>query len=360
MLRNLCIFSFIFALVSCGGGSSAIKNTNNSGNSVVGSSASSNDSSKIVTNASSAAEASASSAEVSSSNSSIASSAQGGEPQNDQLYGMYVSLNTGRTNALLGNVEREDQFIKFVRDNGFNYLIFYDLEGLNPTSTTAKQFAALVSRAKLTAGVKSVAAALGDVSEANTIVAYNNGRPESERINVLNVEYEFWNMPDRATAFNNTIAMLEHFKSVGMVHDLQTEIYVGWINATEAVRLGNVTDRILVHYYMQTDVTIINYGLERLEWLSAASRKVKIAPIFSNEGPKNTNDIPFMGCWLEKNPHQQAYKSWREQYDALNKPWKENIEVVGATWFIYDKFLDVKNLNGNQSGGVISNGCDVQ
>lgn len=345
MLRNLFIFSFALTLASCGGGSSAIKNNNGSSNSIVGSSA---------------AETSASSVEVSSLNSSVASSAQGGEPQNDQLYGMYVSLNTGRSNALLGNVAREDQFIRFVRDNGFNYLIFYDLEGLNPTSTTAKQFAALVSRAKLTAGVNKIAAALGHIGEADTVVAYNHGRPESERINVLNVEYEFWNMPDRATAFNNTIAMLEHFKSVGTVNDLQTEIYVGWINATEAVRLGNVTDRILVHYYMQTDATIINYGLERLEWLSAASRKVKIAPIFSNEGPKNTNDLPFMGCWLEKNPHQQAYKSWRDQYDALNKPWKENIEVVGATWFVYDKFLDVKNLNGNQAGDTTSNGCEIQ
>lgn len=353
MLRSLSIFSFILVLVSCGGGSAAIKNTNGSSVSVLASS--------VITSAgvSSAAQTSVASSGTSIANSSISSPLQGGEPQSDQLYGMYVSLNPGRINALLGNLEREDQFIKFVRDNGFNYLIFYDLEGLNPTSTTAKQFAALVSRAKLTAGVKSVAAALGDVSEADTVVAYNHGRPESERINVLNVEYEFWNMPDRATAFNNTIAMLEHFKFVGTVNDLQTEIYVGWINATEAVRLANVTDRILVHYYMQTDVTIINYGIERLEWLSTASRKVKVAPIFSNEGPKNTNDLPFMGCWLEKNPHQQAYKSWREQYDALNKPWKENIEVVGATWFIYDKFLDIKSMNSNQAGDTMSNGCEI-
>lgn len=350
MLRSLFIFSVVMALVSCGGGSAAVKNNN--GNMSSTSLSSMHISSTSAVNISSSSMASLL-------NSSANSSLQGDVSDSGQIYGMYVSLNVGRNNALLGNVAREDQFIKFVRDNGFNYLIFYDLEGLNPTSATAKQFATLVSRAKLTAGVKSIAAAVGHIGEADTIVAYNNGRPESERINVLNVEYEFWNMPDRATAFNNTIAMLEHFKSVGTVNDLQTEIYVGWINATEAVRLGNVTDRILVHYYMQTDVTIINYGLERLEWLSAASRKVKIAPIFSNEGPKNTNDLPFMGCWLEKNPHQQAYKSWREQYDALNKPWKENIEVVGATWFIYDKFLDVKNLNGDQSGEIISNGCDI-
>ncbi len=349
MLRNLFVFSFVIAVASCGGGASAVKNSNGNATSV------------------SVSNASISSAPVSSvSSSSIApvvsssenSSMQDEVSETEQIYGMYVALNLGRSNALLGNVERENQFIKFVGDNGFNYLIFYELEGLNPTSTTGKQFAALVSRAKLTAGVKKIAAALGDVGEADTIVAYNNGRPESERINVLNVEYEFWNKPDRTTAFNYTIAMLERFKSVGMANDLQTEIYIGWINETEAVRLANVTDRILVHYYMQTDVGMINYGTERLEWLSTANRKVKIAPIFSNEGPVNTNDLPFMGCWLEKNPHQQAYKSWLAQYDALNKPWKENIEVVGSTWFIYDKFLDVNNLNGNQSGTVIPNGCE--
>lgn len=349
MLRTLFIFGFVMALISCGGGSSAVKNS--SGHITSSSSSSMNISSASIGNTSS------------SSNSPVLSSSANSSTPRDgadagQIYGMYVSLNVGRNNALLGNVAREDQFIKFVRDNGFNYLIFYELEGLNPTSTTAKQFAALVSRAKLTAGVKSVAAALGDAAEADTVVAYNNGRPESERINVLNVEYEFWQNPNRATTFNNTIAMLERFRSVGAVHNLQTEIYIGWINATEAVRLANVTDRILVHYYVKTDESIINYGIERLEWLSAASRKVKIAPIFSNEGPKNTNDLPFMGCWLEKNPHQEAYTSWREQYDAIAKPWKDNIEVVGATWFIYDKFLDVNNLSGNQSGTVISNGCE--
>jgi hypothetical protein len=96
-----------------------------------------------------------------------------------------------------------------------------------------------------------------------------------------------------------------------------------------------------VHYYRQNDVGIVNFGIERLEWLAAASRKVKVVPIFSNEGPNNTNDLPFMGCWLETNANQQAYRSWKSQYDALEKPWKENIEVLGSTWFIYDKFFDI-------------------
>ena len=121
--------------------------------------------------------------------------------------------------------------------------------------------------------------------------------------------------------------------------------------------MANVTDRILVHFYRQNDVGIINYGLERLEWMAAASRRVQIAPIFSNEGPKNTFDLPFMGCWLEENDHYQAYRSWKSQYDALNKDWQQNIHAVGSIWYVYDKFLDVNKLNG-QSASSIDNGCD--
>ncbi len=332
MLRQLMILgSFIF-LASCGGGSGAIKN--NGGSYIPASTSSTAQSSATVSSLSSAAVSSVAS-----------SSAISGEAAG--LYGLYVSLHMGRSDQLLGNAQREEQFLKFVRDGGFTYLIFYELEGMNPVSVKAQQFASLVSRAKLTAGITEVGAALGDVGEADTVVAYNNGRSASERIDVLNVEYEFWNKPDRKTEFATTISMLERFKTVAMANQLTTEIYIGWIDATEAVSLANVTDRILVHYYRPNDINIVNFGIERLEWMAAASRKVKVAPIFSSEGPKNTYDAPFMGCWLEKNPHQQAYKSWKAQYDAIDKPWKENIEVVGSTWFVYDKFLDVGIGAGN-------------
>lgn len=335
MLRNLIVSSVCIFLVACGGGSSAVKN--NGGSYVSASSASTVQSSAIASSLSSVTSSFVSS-----------SSANTGET-NAGLYGLYVSLHMGRSDQLLGNAQREEQFIKFVRDGGFTYLIFYELEGMNPASTKAQQFAALVSRAKLTTSVTEVGAALGDASEAETVVAYNNGRPSSERIDVLNVEYEFWNKKDRKTEFATTISMLERFKTVAIANQLTTEIYIGWVDATEAVNLANVTDRILVHYYRQNDIDIVNFGIERLEWMAAASRKVKVAPIFSSEGPKNTYDAPFMGCWLEKNSHQQAYKSWKAQYDAIDKPWKENIEVVGSTWFIYDKFLDV--------GIGAANGC---
>lgn len=334
MLRQLVLFSSFILLTACGGGSGAIKNTGGS---------------YISASTSSVAPSSLAVSSVSSRGDVMTSSSASSHEAVAGLYGLYVSLHMGRSDQLLGNAQREEQFLNFVRAGGFTYLIFYELEGMNPASVKAQQFSSLVSRAKLTTRVTEVGAALGDVGEADTVVAYNNGRPASERIDVLNVEYEFWNKADRKTEFATTISMLERFNTVARANQLTTEIYIGWVDATEAVSLANVTDRILVHFYRPDDVAIINFGIERLEWMAAASRKVKIAPIFSSEGPKNTADLPFMGCWLEKNRHQQAYQSWKAQYDALDKSWKENIEVVGATWFVYDKFLDV--------GIGAANGC---
>ena len=191
MLRQLMILGCFIFLASCGGGSGAIKN---SGGSYIPASTSS-------AAQSSAAVSSLSSTAVSLLSSSAVSSAATSSEAESGLYGLYVSLHMGRNDQLLGNAQREEQFIKFVRDGGFTYLIFYELEGMGPTSTKAQQLASLVSRAKLTAGVTEVGAALGDVGEADTIVAYNNGRPVSERIDVLNVEYEFWNKPAPKTEF---------------------------------------------------------------------------------------------------------------------------------------------------------------
>lgn len=335
MLRKLFFAAIAIVLSACGGG---VGQQKNSGSSELSQGLQS--SSQSVLQSSSAASSDADNTNV------------------ENIYGLYVSLFRGGGGQLLGNAQREEEFIEFVRDNGFNYLIFYGLEGLDPSSDMANQFASLVNRAKSNAGVVQVAAALGRVEEAETVVAYNAKRASSERIDVLNVEYEFWNESDRRSAFATTISMLERFRSVAQANQLTTEIYIGWVEPDEAVGLANVTDRILVHFYRQDDVEIINYGLERLEWMAAASRKVNIAPIFSNEGPLNTYDLPFMGCWLESNDHQYAYESWKSQYDNLDKPWKENINIVGSTWYVYDKFLDVNRMRPDQSSPGNDNGCD--
>lgn len=254
---------------------------------------------------------------------------------------LYVRLAIGSGNQILGNTIRENTLLKFIRDNGFNYLIFYQVQEIEARSTQATQLASFIRRAKTHYGIQQVGAALGAADQANTVIAYNNSHAFIERIDVLNLEKEYWKSATRDADFNDIVNILNSFKSVGLANNLETEVYVGWITAAEGIRLGDAADRILVHFYVKTDIDIIDYGQERLQYLASASKKVRVAPIFSNEGPTNTADVPFMGTWLETHPNEQALKSWMTQYNALNAPWKSNLQIMGSTWFQYTHFLDV-------------------
>ena len=259
-----------------------------------------------------------------------------------EINAMYVKLDsTTRINGVLGNTTAENAMLKFARDNGINYLIMYDLQGLIANSTRATQLASLISRAKTQYGVQQVGAALAESQFADNIVAYNNSHAANERIDVLNVEKEFWrSTTNRAAEFDATINVLNYFKNVGTANNLTTEIYIGWITANEGARLGDAVDRVLVHYYRQNDTELVDYGVERLQYLAGASRKVKVIPIFSNEGPDTTDDAEtyFMGNWLATNPNDKAFKSWIAGYNALTGSWKNNIEVIGSNWFLYNHF----------------------
>lgn len=267
------------------------------------------------------------------------------------FYGLYAAVGRPGENGMLGNAAKEQTFLTFVRDNGFNYLILYDLFNEDFLVGRAAQVASLILRAKTQYGVQQVAVALGTRAGADAVIAYNSGRPAAERIDVLNLEYEFWNETERSAAFEHALQLLRYFHDVGQPDGLAVEAYIGWISEQEGAALAKVLDRVLVHYYRPNDIAIFEFGMERLQYLaagrSATDAPLVVSPIFSNEGPLNTNDLPFMGTWLETNPHERAYQTWHSAYTALNASWKSALTVEGATWFIYDKFLDVRDLQSH-------------
>ena len=281
------------------------------------------------------------------------------------INGMYVALGNG-SSGILGNFNKETELLTFARNNGINYLIFYNLEGMSNVQGREDDLANLISRAKNYFGVQQVAAALGAAASADEIVNYNSNRSNEERIDVLNLEYEFWHGSDRAASFQNTLNILSYFSTVATQHNLETEIYIGWITEQEGASLADAVDRVLVHYYRQNDLNIINYGLDRLEYLASGNSSVKIAPIFSNEGPENTGDPTgyFMGPWLETHSIDQPFKTWLSEYQQLGEQWQQNLEVMGSTWFLYNYFADinstaVNHITSNPAGAEVCNGDSV-
>ncbi|UTF59070.1 discoidin domain-containing protein [Gilvimarinus sp. DA14] len=264
------------------------------------------------------------------------------------INGMYVSLKRGQ-DSLLGDFNQETELLEFSQANGINYLILYDLEGMGDEPQRQTQLANFISRAKNNYGIQEIAAALGAASSADEVAAYNDSHAYNERIDVLNLEYEFWHQSDRIQAFSDTLSILAHFETIASSHNLQTEIYIGWITASEGAALADAVDRVLVHYYRQNDINILQYGLDRLEYLASGNTSVKIAPIFSNEGPLNTGDPTgyFMGPWLETHSIDQPFKTWITEYQQLTDSWKQKLDVMGSTWFLYNYFADIPYVNTN-------------
>ena len=258
------------------------------------------------------------------------------------INGLYAGslYSGGDANQILGNTAKENQLLQFIRDNGFNYLLCYETQSILPNSGLTTKFAAFIKKARTQYGLQQVAAVIGTTSQADLVVSYNDKHTADERIDVLNLEDEFWNASDHDAALNDDVNTLNYFASVGHPKNIEVEVYVGnFDNQAQATKLANAVDRILVHFYRDTDVDIIDYNSGRLVMIGNAGKKVKIAPIFSSEGSTNYVDQPFLGDWLFTHPQEQAFKSWITGYNALTGTWKNNVEVMGASWFIYDLFI---------------------
>lgn len=241
-------------------------------------------------------------------------------------------------------------FKEFVLNNGFDYLLLYNYDLSRPD-----ELGAFIKELKLEAGVQSVAAITVLSSQFQPVISFNSSRANAlERFDVINYEVEFWNhampslgycnlIPDqectRENFFEYYLGEIQLMDSLTLLNGMKSEVYIGWPTANEAAEIAKVVDRVLVHYYRQNDVDLINYGIERLENLAHSdSSLLEIMPIFSSEGPSNTADLPFMGDWLNTNPIDKAYESWIKQYEDLNFNWKNNLSIGGATWFMYERF----------------------
>jgi hypothetical protein len=265
--------------------------------------------------------------------------------QSNNVRGFYVSDAT----SWLGNTTAENNILSYAQNNGFTYITLYGLGSLSWSSTTAKnQLASFVSRAHLQYGIDEVGAA-GELYSFfnNYVIPYNNGRAyQSERIDVCNFEFEFWNMNnvsnmycskylspngyncDTAGAFKFAIREFQRIKTLAASKGMITEIYLGWPNRGQVNQISAVADRILLHAYRQDDSDVYQYSRNRLIDIASTSRTVTVIPIFSSEPS-------FMQSWLTTHSQSRAYQTYSDDYTNETGSWKSKINLQGYTWFTY-------------------------
>jgi hypothetical protein len=261
------------------------------------------------------------------------------------LKGMYIDS----FDQILGNSSKEDSLLHYAQDSSYNYLALYSLHHFNlGNPTTASMMASFIYRARVVYGITYVGAVGEDYNGFLTRISpYNLGRSDdNERFNVFNLEFEFWTQSsvnpggyyctqylqqancscDTSGGFQFFISQMHRIDSLAATQGVLSETYLGWFNQGQAQQITQNADRILLHAYRTGTSSLFSYSAQRLQYLASLNTTVKVAPIFSAEPV-------FMGPWLNSNPEQEAYNTYKNDFDNSGYAWTQYIDLLGYQWF---------------------------
>jgi hypothetical protein len=282
------------------------------------------------------------------------------------LVGLYVN----DFKDILGDVEAETDLLEFAEDNGFNYLLFYNLSYIHTHKydltdpEEAIVLADFIQRAKEDYGIAQVGAVGEKDASFDKIETFNAlfGDSWFQKFDVLNLEFEFWTdvLSDvflyycenylepggyactNAGAFDFYRDQLELIDGRADEMGIISEIYLGYTSEDESIALGERCDRILLHHYRTTDVygdgsSIYNYHTYRIQAIALSERKPAVMPIFSSRSY-------HMGPWLVDHSLHQPMETWLYGIDGYYDDDSEGVSdlpISGNIWYRYTSFLEI-------------------
>lgn len=292
--------------------------------------------------------------------------------------GMYVN----QFHKILGNTAKEDSLLNYARTKKINYFTFYNLhQDIIGNSAKEDQLSDFITRAKLTAGVLEVGAALespvmaGPVSSGNSVPllclpnALPNGLLDSTllgdvsglfcfnqlhtgKIDRINIEHEYWLAPDdkRDSVFDVYINTLKAVRKIAgqALPALKIEAYLGWPTLAEVQRIDPLLDRVLIHAYRKTPNDTYAYTRTRLSYFADDRKTTHFLPIFNTEQD-------FMHNWTQDNSLAGAEKIYRDDFSKETESWKQYLQLDGYQWFTYtDMPQNAKTESAASTGSLQS------
>jgi hypothetical protein len=266
--------------------------------------------------------------------------------------------------TVINSTAAKTTLLQYAQSHQITHLILYDLQTVhvqhNLTMASTNQILAdFIKNAKMNYGITKIAVAGESASFFQTrIMAYNATRSTAnEKVDVLNLEFEFWNTP--LTASPNGVYCIDYLQGAGLPcdsmgafafcktqlmqmrtlvnassHPMTTEMYVGWTNTGQLKIIANLVDRTLIHAYVVNASTAFNYTLARLQSYNTYSGIENITIIYSTE-PN------FMGPWLTTNGMANAEQLFMTAYNANVEPWKAHVTMTGFTYFTYSMMTNI-------------------
>lgn len=282
------------------------------------------------------------------------------------LVGLYVD----DFKNILGDEIAETSLLEFAQDNGFNYLLLYNLSYIHTHKydltdpDEAIILANFIERAKTDYGIAQVGAVGEKNASFDKVEVFNTlfGDSWFQKIDVLNLEFEFWTdvLSDvfgyycenylepggypctNAGAFDFYRDQLELIDERAHDMGIISEIYLGYTSDEESIALGERVDRILLHHYRTNHVygdgsSIYNYHTYRIRAIALSERKPAVMPIFSSRSY-------HMGPWLEDHSLHEAMETWLYGIDGYYDDDSEGVSelpISGNIWYRYTSFLDI-------------------
>ena len=295
--------------------------------------------------------------------------------QIESTRGLYIN----NFKYIIGDPVAEDELLNFALENGFNYLLLYNLHHIQTNlfditdNESAAPLSQFIFKAKTQYGINEIGGVGEKLASFDKMVLYNelHENDANYRIDVFHMEFEFWNSKLIGTYYCSTYleknghpctkegAFDFYYNELTEVDNLtaslglKSETYVGNPTNSECHDIGGIVDRALVHYYRKSDVykngnSIYNYKKYRLHNLAQDEGVLSVLPVFSSRSY-------HMGPWLLENPMEQAYDTWLYGQNGFVEDegdWKDHINVEGFQWY---RYTDLKNYLDNSDFNIIEN-----
>lgn len=283
------------------------------------------------------------------------------------LVGLYVN----DFKDILGEEGAETDLLEFAQDNGFNYLLFYNLSYIHTHKydltdpDEAIVLANFIQRAKEDYGIVQVGAVGEKDASFDKVEEFNSlfGDSWFQKIDVLNLEFEFWTdvLGDvfayycenylepggypctNVGAYDFYTDQLELIDERAHEMGIISEIYLGYTSDSESIALAERVDRILLHHYRTNHLygdgtSIYNYHTYRIRAIALSERKPAVMPIFSSRSY-------HMGPWLLDHSLHEAMETWLygdEGYYEDDSEGVNELPISGNIWYRYTSFLDIE------------------
>lgn len=276
----------------------------------------------------------------------------GATANSQPLKGLYVD---GFFN-IIGEAQKEEKLLSYAKANNFNYLILYNTTKIHrqkyplDSRMGSQVWARFIKKAKSEYAILKIGVVGEKADSFIPVIIYNHliDQSPNKRIDVLNLEFEFWNNRlfnpkgyyctsylekqgyacTKKGAFAFYMKQLREMQKSKGDSKVEIETYIGNPSDEQLAELAKLIDRLLIHYYRKNTDRIAFYKLNRLIVLQEAYPDLKIAPIFSSRENHS-------GPWLKIHKIDELTSLFFDQLKSAPEINLKSLNFSGIVWYRY-------------------------